>query len=185
MDGDGCDSACTTESFYECTGTPSVCTQPIKWVSIREFNVTNVSPEAIHYDPQTRSFVGYKKSAGKDPIELCLDGTLLDPNSNCVKAPGSDTCVDGDPVLVGRDRPVGGNLEGGKRQALRSASIATRMRDRRYGFRMTSRLSTARYKNAAMASRSQLLGKAGGRRPVAHKAIQSTNRQGSNNHNGP
>ena len=64
----------------------------------------------MHYDPQTRSFVGYKESAGAlTPIELCLDGSLLNPNVPEICRPDTG-CTPA--VLSPRPRPVGNKLEG-------------------------------------------------------------------------
>jgi cysteine-rich repeat protein len=110
--GDGCSSTCQIEPFYKCTGLPSVCKPSIQWEAIHAFTVSNVSPEALHYDPQTRSFVGYKQSGGAiEPIELCLNGSLLNPNTNQVCDP-SGTCTTAVPPLVPRPEPVSGKLQG-------------------------------------------------------------------------
>ena len=36
-------------------------------VAVRRFNISNVNPAALHYDPQSRSFVGYKSTSSKLP----------------------------------------------------------------------------------------------------------------------
>src|SRR5262249_55617137 len=60
---DGCSSTCTVEGLYVCTGTtPSVCKPVAKWVQVRTFDVNNVNPVGVVYDPRSRSFVGYKQS---------------------------------------------------------------------------------------------------------------------------
>ena len=118
VSGDGCSSTCQVEPFYGCTdpasppSAPSVCTPAVQWVAVHAFTVSNVSPEAVHYDPQTRSFVGYKQSGGAiNPIELCLDGSLINPNTNQICNP-LGVCTTQTPALVPRPEPVSGKLEG-------------------------------------------------------------------------
>jgi cysteine-rich repeat protein len=80
LNGDGCSATCVVEPLYECDGEVtgvSECTKVIGWVLVRDFNVSSVNPEALHYDPRTRSFVGYKSSASQPPVELCIDGTII------------------------------------------------------------------------------------------------------------
>ena len=114
LDGDGCAADCTEEPSFVCEGDPSVCEQRVKWVEIRTFNVSNVAPDALHSHPETRSFVGYKLSDAQEPIELCIDGTMLVPSSDQLCLPGQtygSNCEDGT-SLVPRYRPVGGALSG-------------------------------------------------------------------------
>lgn len=99
--GDGCSSSCTLESFYNCSGDAnktSTCTPLFQWVVLRSFDVSSVDPVGIHYDPLTRSFVGYKTQTSQNIVELCLDGTLLNhpiktdgaiclPNQACKSPP--------------------------------------------------------------------------------------------------
>ncbi|MDD9936751.1 MAG: DUF4215 domain-containing protein [Myxococcales bacterium] len=90
-DVDGCSATCTVEELYACNGEPSECQPVWSFVSIRQFNVANVNPPALHYDPTTRSFIGYKATQDK-AVELCLDGTVF-----------CEGCTDGP---VERTRPV-------------------------------------------------------------------------------
>ena len=62
------------------TGAPSDCRPLIEFVAIRRFTVSNVSPDGLVYDPLRRSFGGHKQAPRNKPIELCLDGTIIDPN---------------------------------------------------------------------------------------------------------
>ncbi len=75
--GDGCALDCTVETFYRCSGEPSVCRPITEFVVLRRFNVANVSPDALNYNPDRRSFAGHKSSASLPSIELCLDGTII------------------------------------------------------------------------------------------------------------
>jgi cysteine-rich repeat protein len=76
--GDGCSDTCTVEPFYQCTGEArSVCKKPVEFVRIARFEAPMQQPQAVHYDPQTRSFVAYNYSTGaesNDAQEFCLDG---------------------------------------------------------------------------------------------------------------
>lgn len=125
--GDGCSSTCTVEttSFYECAGAVgqlSVCEKAIQFVAIRRFILSEVQPDAMLWDPATRSFVAYGNKT-KPPIELCLDGTLIyHPGSSksgiCPpgKSPGDAGCTAitaSSPIA--RTYPNGGstNVEGG------------------------------------------------------------------------
>ncbi len=84
--GDGCSQTCTVESFFKCTdtiGELSVCEQSLQFVAVRVFNVSFIQPESMVYDPNTRSFLGFKSSASQPDIELCLDGTeIIHPDSS-------------------------------------------------------------------------------------------------------
>lgn len=76
--GDGCSATCTVEPFFECTRNGlSVCTKPIEFVRIARFNAPMDQPQALHYDPRTRSFVAYDFDATDTNAaqEFCLDGT--------------------------------------------------------------------------------------------------------------
>lgn len=97
--GDGCDASCEVENLHRCTGDigdTSTCSPLFQWVIVREFRVTNIDPEAIHFDPNTRSFVGYKQQTSQNIVELCLDGSMVQHpvrrNSNdfTICEPGED-----------------------------------------------------------------------------------------------
>ncbi len=98
IDGDGC-SACVIDDLSRCSGEVgqlSKCSPIFKWALVRTFNVSSISPEAIHFDPTRRSFVGYKGSPAQNILELCLDGTYLNhpyKNEGFVCLP-SGTCTD-------------------------------------------------------------------------------------------
>ena len=77
---DGCTSSCTIPTFYECQGAPSTCRPILDFVAVRRFNISNVSPDGLVYDPQRRSFAGHKQVSSQKAIELCLDGSVIDPN---------------------------------------------------------------------------------------------------------
>ena len=79
--GDGCEADCLSVTpLYNCrtdADTDAGSCQPIvEFVEVLSWNVSNVSPNAMYFDPTLRAFVGYK-STGAKPIELCLDGTIL------------------------------------------------------------------------------------------------------------
>lgn len=81
--GDGCDGDCEIEPFYECEGAPgaqSLCTKPIEFVRIALFDAPMDQPQALHYDPRSRSFVAYDYNAADANAaqEFCLDGTTPD-----------------------------------------------------------------------------------------------------------
>lgn len=84
LDGDGCASStatCSVESLYKCSGavgTKSNCKPIFEWVAVREFRATSIDPDGIHYDPNTRAFVGYKSSPSQNILELCLDGSVVE-----------------------------------------------------------------------------------------------------------
>ncbi|HMI90254.1 MAG TPA: DUF4215 domain-containing protein, partial [Polyangiales bacterium] len=76
---DGCSASCTVETFYRCRDEPSECKPIIEFVSIQRFNISQVSPDGLNYEPDRRAFAGHKGQSSQDPVELCLDGTILDP----------------------------------------------------------------------------------------------------------
>lgn len=80
--GDGCDAHCAVEPFYVCTGEPkSVCKKPVEFVRIAKFEAPMQQPQAVHYDPKTRSFVAYDFTTSTDEDdaqEFCLDGQKTD-----------------------------------------------------------------------------------------------------------
>lgn len=82
--GDGCTN-CVLDPFYECADVQSSCSMsgvcaPItRYVRIAEFPAPLAQPQAVHYDPLTRSFVAYGYNASQGYQEVCLDGTLV-PN---------------------------------------------------------------------------------------------------------
>src|SRR5690606_3738969 len=83
----------------------------LEWVAVREFNISNVAPEAIHYDPVTRSFVAYKSNDSKPPLELCLDGTMIehpdiDGQSNGEICPAGFTFGDPECSVLTYDDPL-------------------------------------------------------------------------------
>ncbi len=49
----------------------------------------------MNYEPDRRAFAGHKSQSSKLPIELCLDGTILDPNDTATYPYGSITAPDG------------------------------------------------------------------------------------------
>lgn len=87
---DGCSATCAVEAFYECTGAPqSVCTKPIEFVRIAKFAAPMQQPQAVHYDPRTRSFVAYDFSTAvgtDDAQEFCLDGTTTNVRDTALEA---------------------------------------------------------------------------------------------------
>ncbi len=76
------------EPLYTCTNvsanTPdSSCRRNTQFVRVQSFNVQSINSEALHYDTSTRSLVGYKPTNQQlKPIELCLDRTILNPNTD-------------------------------------------------------------------------------------------------------
>lgn len=76
-DNDGCSSSCTLDPFFECDGTS--CFESVKFVRIAKFTAPMKQPQAVHYDPITRSFVAYGFDLDQGYQEVCLDGTLVDP----------------------------------------------------------------------------------------------------------
>jgi cysteine-rich repeat protein len=89
--GDGCGPSCEPEPFYRCGGTDG-CEQRAEYVAISEFPAPMAQPQAVHYDPATRSFIAYGFNASQGNVEVCLDGTIV----------GRDT----------RTRHTGGRLDG-------------------------------------------------------------------------
>lgn len=85
---DGCTS-CVIDDFYRCDGQPSVCRPILEFVAIRRFTISNVSPAGLVYDPIRRAFAGHKTQSSQKPIELCLDGTIVDPNDTTAGALGT------------------------------------------------------------------------------------------------
>jgi hypothetical protein len=119
-DGDGCNQLCQLEPLYTCEGDIgelSVCEIAIQFVPVRAFNVSFIQPESLLYDPNTRSFVGYKTPNTQVPIELCLDGTqIIHPSSSSqgIYPPGCEDALCKQPVppsLV-RQRPYNGAIAG-------------------------------------------------------------------------
>ena len=111
IDGDGCDSSCEIETFYNCTGEPSTCDTIIKYVSIRRFQVSNISPAGLIYDPSRRSFAGHKSQSSQNALELCLDGTVIDPGdgdctNGCIILPDGVTKQNLSPTYEEPIRPV-------------------------------------------------------------------------------
>ncbi len=78
----GCSDTCTVETFYRCDGEPSECRPIIEFVTVRTFQVSNINPAGLVYDPDRRSFAGHKSQSSQPPVELCFDGTVLDPTSD-------------------------------------------------------------------------------------------------------
>jgi cysteine-rich repeat protein len=110
-DGDGCNADCSaTEGLYNCEtpiGLVTTCDPIFKWVAVRSFKASSIDPVAIHYDPHSRSFVGYKKAStteAKPPVELCLDGTIIEHPSDG----GSDgeLCVPGEDCVTLTNDPA-------------------------------------------------------------------------------
>ncbi|MCA9577157.1 MAG: DUF4215 domain-containing protein [Myxococcales bacterium] len=74
----GCENDCTVTPLFVCEDDGmggSACDPIVQFVEVLTWNVSNVSPNALFFDPELRAFVGYK-STGAKPIELCLDGTV-------------------------------------------------------------------------------------------------------------
>jgi cysteine-rich repeat protein len=92
---DGCSSTCTVQTFYHCTGSPSVCKPILDFVAVRRFNVSNVDPDGLVYDPYRRSFAGHKRVASQKAIELCLDGSVINPNDTTAGPYGTISLPDG------------------------------------------------------------------------------------------
>ncbi len=91
---DGCTAACNIQPLFHCAGTPSVCDPFVDFVLVRKFTVSNVNPDGLYYDPNTRSFVGFKQSSSsQEPVELCLDGTFINPNANEYTPGGTATAL--------------------------------------------------------------------------------------------
>ena len=84
-DNDGCSSACALEPFFECAAVANSCSMsglcaPItRYVRIAEFPAPMAQPQAVHYDPLTRSFIAYGFAPAQGYQEVCLDGTLVPP----------------------------------------------------------------------------------------------------------
>jgi cysteine-rich repeat protein len=84
VDGDGC-TGCALDAFYECAPVANscsmsgVCTPITRYVRILEFPAPMAQPQAVHYDPLTRSFIAYGFNASQGYQEVCLDGTFV-PN---------------------------------------------------------------------------------------------------------
>lgn len=93
--GDGCSASCAVETFYRCQGEPSSCRPLLEFAAVRRFTVSNVSPAALVYDPARRSFGGHKQVASQKPIELCLDGTVINPNDTTAGPYGTMTRATG------------------------------------------------------------------------------------------
>lgn len=111
---DGCTDQCTIPAFYRCSGEPSACSPILNFVSVRRFKISYVSPDGLLYDPARRSFAGHKKvSTQQEAIELCLDGSVIDPNNTGPGFPyGTITRADGSKVAIADSynapaRPVG------------------------------------------------------------------------------
>ncbi|MDD9967057.1 MAG: DUF4215 domain-containing protein [Myxococcales bacterium] len=78
---DGCALDCTIETFYRCRnedGMPSACRPFVEYAPVRRFNVTNINPVGLNYNPDRRSFGGHKSQGSQLSIEMCLDGTVID-----------------------------------------------------------------------------------------------------------
>lgn len=87
--GDGCDG-CVLEPFFACDNdiaacgaTDPVCTEFVRYVRVAEFPAPLAQPQAVHYDPLTRSFVAYGFNQSQGYQEVCLDGTFV---SNATRA---------------------------------------------------------------------------------------------------
>ena len=92
--GPGCGADCIVDDFYRCEPGElgaSECRPIVEYVSVRRFRVPNISPEALLYNPDRRSFGGHKSSfAINNPaVELCLDGTVI--NQGDTTAGGNGT----------------------------------------------------------------------------------------------
>lgn len=126
-DGDGCSTLCAVEPLYQCidqsvdsetpsAGVVSRCGKVIEYVQISQFLAPMAQPQAVHYDPTTRSFVAYGFSPDQGNQEVCLDGTLKNrgyTDAVCNQAPG-DVGYNGPPDNM-CDRPrhgVGNQLDG-------------------------------------------------------------------------
>ena len=81
-DGDGCDAGCHVEGLYRCSDEPSDCAPVIEYVQISQFPAPMEQPQAVHYDPTTRSFVAYGFLISQGNREFCLDGTRRDREVN-------------------------------------------------------------------------------------------------------
>lgn len=89
VSGDGCADDCSIETFYRCSGQPSVCSPIVEYVTIERFRVSNVSPVALTYNPDRRSFGGHKSQGSQTSVELCLDGTVLNQGDKLAGANGT------------------------------------------------------------------------------------------------
>ena len=72
---------CTIETLLPLQRRAERCQPIIEFVAIRRFNISQVSPAGLNYDPDRRAFAGHKSQDSQEPIELCLDGTLIDPTT--------------------------------------------------------------------------------------------------------
>jgi len=99
--GDGCSASCVVENLFRCSGAPSSCKPLLDFVAVRRFTVSNVSPDGLVYDPLRRSFGGHKQVASQKPVELCLDGTVINPNDTSAGALGTMTRADGSTAAIG------------------------------------------------------------------------------------
>jgi cysteine-rich repeat protein len=125
--GPGCGADCIIDDFYRCEPGElgaSECRPIVEYVSIRRFRVPNISPDALLYNPDRRSFGGHKStfSMNNPAVELCLDGTVLNQgdttagSNGTVYAPGEEAAelpidcsdplaVDGEPCYEAPLRP--------------------------------------------------------------------------------
>ncbi len=92
---DGCTSQCRVDTFYRCSGEPSSCEPILEFVAVRRFTISNVSPDGLVYDPARRAFAGHKQVSSQKAIELCLDGSVIDPNNTTAGPNGTIFRADG------------------------------------------------------------------------------------------
>ncbi len=69
----GCTN-CHVDPLFECDS--SGCSQIVEFIRIAKFPVPVREMQAVHYDPRTRSFVGYDATSGEG-VEFCTNGTAL------------------------------------------------------------------------------------------------------------
>lgn len=73
---DGC-TGCVVDPLWTCAG-GTACRRELEFVRITAFNAPLPEIQSVHYDPLTRSFVGYNRDpAAGDGVEFCTNGTVL------------------------------------------------------------------------------------------------------------
>lgn len=73
---DGCSASCEEEAFYSCDPQTTSCEVVAEYVRVAVFPAPMAQPQAVLYDPRTRSFTAYGFNASQGSQEVCLDGTL-------------------------------------------------------------------------------------------------------------
>jgi cysteine-rich repeat protein len=84
--GDGCSADCLRiDANFNCfaDGTCARCGDGVRQPgeACDDGADATVSPDGLVYDPARRSFAGHKQVSSQKAIELCLDGSVIDPNN--------------------------------------------------------------------------------------------------------